>query len=324
MGSASELPQKITERRARLIVHSLTSPVTIRPLKNLGIRGLLEINWKSGNRRLNWKRLPANPLPLRYGIDTDIFGLKLGLKFQQRNRNSHVLKFIPRMTDKEISSVDSTLVLNLRSRRVPKAETDPEKRCKIVSGWPATSKKMERLADKRQPPEADCPKYSDIDTDADDEAFLSRREAERRALEDEMEALEAEAERTRQRIIDEMRMSRLAFRARATSTPDRESEQRRPTASAPEAPVPTDTLRKVAFAQPQSALDIDKQEVRGQYVDAIREALAEAAAQLTGRQEELGVGSADSDAESIDPSEAVSHRSPGRTPTTAATTAAHG
>jgi hypothetical protein len=39
------------------------------------------------------------------------------------------------MTDTEISSVDSTLVLNLRSRRVPKAETDPAKRCKMVARW---------------------------------------------------------------------------------------------------------------------------------------------------------------------------------------------
>jgi hypothetical protein len=54
---------------------------------------------------------------------------------------------------------------------VPKAETDPAKRCKIVSGWPATSKKMEKLPEKRRPLEADCPKYSDIDTDADDEVF---------------------------------------------------------------------------------------------------------------------------------------------------------
>jgi hypothetical protein len=71
------------------------------------------------------------------------------------------------MTDTENPSVDSTLVLNLPSRRVPKAETDPAKRCKIVSGWPATSRKMEKLPEKRRPLEADCPKYSDIDTDED-------------------------------------------------------------------------------------------------------------------------------------------------------------
>jgi hypothetical protein len=52
---------------------------------------------------------------------------------------------------------------------VPKAETDPTKRCEVVSGWPAASKKMQRMAAERRPLEADCPKYSDIDSD--DEVF---------------------------------------------------------------------------------------------------------------------------------------------------------
>jgi hypothetical protein len=89
------------------------------------------------------------------------------------------------MTDTENSSVDSTLVINLRSRRVPKAETDPTKRCKIVSCWPAASKKMQKAAAERRPLEADCPKYSDIDSD--DEVFeRDWDEAQIRAMEDEM------------------------------------------------------------------------------------------------------------------------------------------
>ena len=39
------------------------------------------------------------------------------------------------MTDSD-SSVDSSLCINLRNRKVLKYETDPAKRCKIVSSWP--------------------------------------------------------------------------------------------------------------------------------------------------------------------------------------------
>jgi hypothetical protein len=157
------------------------------------------------------------------------------------------------MTDAENSSVDSTLVINLRSRRVLKAETDPAKRCKIVSGWPAASKKMERMAAERCPLEADCPKYADIDTHRDDEVFeRDWDEAQLRAIEDEMYTRhgdEIEAERTRRRTADETRMSRFATGARVTSTPDRETKHRRPIASAPDAATLAETLRKVAFAQ---------------------------------------------------------------------------
>jgi hypothetical protein len=91
------------------------------------------------------------------------------------------------MTDTENSSVDSTLVINLRSRRVPKAETDPAKRCKVISGWPATAKKMQSMAAERCPLEPDCPKYADIDTHRHDEVFEhDRDEAQIRAREDEM------------------------------------------------------------------------------------------------------------------------------------------
>ena len=41
------------------------------------------------------------------------------------------------MTDSD-SSVDSSLCINLRNRKVLKHETDPAKRCKIVSSWPRT------------------------------------------------------------------------------------------------------------------------------------------------------------------------------------------
>jgi hypothetical protein len=63
---------------------------------------------------------------------------------------------------------------------------------------------------------------------------------------------EIEAERTRQRVPDETSMSRFATGARVTSTPDCEMEQRRPTASAPDAAALAETLRKVAFAQSQA------------------------------------------------------------------------
>jgi hypothetical protein len=101
----------------------------------------------------------------------------------------------------------------------------------------------------------------------------------------------------------------LALRAGATSTRDCKLEQRRPTASAPEVSEPTGTSRKVAFAQSQSAAELEKKEIKGQYVDAIKQAFVEAAAQLTGSQVELDVGSAVSDAESIEPSEAGTRRS---------------
>jgi hypothetical protein len=43
------------------------------------------------------------------------------------------------MTDSD-SSASSTssseLFLNLRTRKVPKVETDPDRRCTIVPGWP--------------------------------------------------------------------------------------------------------------------------------------------------------------------------------------------
>jgi hypothetical protein len=80
------------------------------------------------------------------------------------------------MNHTEFSFVDITLVSNLRSRRVPNAETEPAKRCKIVSGWPVTSREMVRLSDRLLPLEADFPNYSDVDKDADVEAFISCRE----------------------------------------------------------------------------------------------------------------------------------------------------
>jgi hypothetical protein len=95
---------------------------------------------------------------------------------------------------------------------VPKAETDPTKRCKIVSGWPAVSKNMQKAAAERRPLEADCPKYSDIDSD--DEVFeRDWDEARIRAMEDEMYTRhgdEIEAEKTRQRETDETCMRRFA------------------------------------------------------------------------------------------------------------------
>jgi hypothetical protein len=177
------------------------------------------------------------------------------------------------MTDTENSSVDSTLVTNLRSRRVLK-ETDPAKCCKIVSGWPAASKKMERIAEKRRPLEADCPKYSDIDTDEDDKVFeRDWDEAQLRAMEYEMYTRhgdELEAERTRQRVADETRISRFSTGARITSTPDRETEQRRPTASEPDAATLAETLRKVAFAQSQA--DEEQERTRSYLIDTIKRA----------------------------------------------------
>jgi hypothetical protein len=41
------------------------------------------------------------------------------------------------MTDSDLdNSVDSSLCCNLRGRRAPRAETNPDRRCKIVEGWP--------------------------------------------------------------------------------------------------------------------------------------------------------------------------------------------
>jgi hypothetical protein len=219
------------------------------------------------------------------------------------------------MTDTDNSSVDSTLVVNLRSRRVLKAETDPAKRCKIVSGRPAASKKMERMAEERRPLEADCPKYSDIDTDEDNEVFeRDWDEAHLRAMEDEMYTRhgdEIEAERTRQRVADETRMSRFATGARITSTPDRETGQRRPTASVPDAATLAETLRKVAFAQSQA--DEEQERTRSYLIGTIKRAFADAATQLAGRQVELGVGSAESDAESCELSKRETRRTPRQT-----------
>jgi hypothetical protein len=118
---------------------------------------------------------------------------------------------------------------------------------------------MEKLPEKRRPLEADCPKYLDIDTDADDELFEEDWDAEHvRALEDELYTRhgdEIEAERTRQRLADEAQVSRFPLCARATSTPDRELEQRRPAATAPEASAPAETSRKIAFARSQTAAE---------------------------------------------------------------------
>lgn len=133
------------------------------------------------------------------------------------------------MTDTESSSADSTLILHLRSRRVPKLETDAAKRCKIVPGWPAT-KEVEKHSDKRQPVEADYPNYSDKETEDDDYAFERQRvqtAAELQALEDEMharyggeiDAMREEADRTRQQLADELLLRRLSMRVGATSTP---------------------------------------------------------------------------------------------------------
>jgi hypothetical protein len=80
--------------------------------------------------------------------------------------------------------------------------------------------------EKGRPLKADYSKYSDIDTDADDEVFEEDWEAEHvRALEDELYTRhgdEIEAKRTRQRLADEAQVSCFLFCARATSTPDRE------------------------------------------------------------------------------------------------------
>jgi hypothetical protein len=218
------------------------------------------------------------------------------------------------MTDTENSSVESALVINLRNRRVPKVETDPTKRCEIIPGWPATSKKMQRMAAERRPPEADCPKYSDIDS-SDDEVFeRDWDEAQIRAMEDEMYTRhgdEIEAEKTRQRETDETRMRRFATGARVTSTPDRETEQQRPTATAPDAAALAETLRKVAFARSQA--DEEQERTRSYLIGTIKRAFADAASQLAGRQVELGVGSAESEAESCEPTEPETRRTPRRT-----------
>jgi hypothetical protein len=219
------------------------------------------------------------------------------------------------MNDAENSSVDSTVVINLRSRRVLTAETDPAKRCKIVSGWPAAPKKMERMAAERCPLEPDCPKYADIDTHRHGEGFEREwDEAHLRAMEDEMYTRhgdEIEAERTRRRAADETRMSRFATGARVTSTPDRETEQRRPTASGPDPAALAETLRKVAFAQSQA--NEEQERTRSYLIGTIKRAFADAASQLAGRQVELDDRSAESDAESTDSSGPETRRTPRRT-----------
>jgi hypothetical protein len=218
------------------------------------------------------------------------------------------------MTDTENSSVDSTLVINLRSRRVPKAETDPAKRCKVISGWPATAKKMQSMAAERCPLEPDCPKYADIDTHRHDEVFeRDRDEAQIRAMEDEMytrHGEEIDAERTRQRETDEMRMSRFSKGARVTSTPDGETEQRRPTASRPDPEALAETLRKVAFARSQA--NEEQERTRSYLIGTIKRAFADAASQLAGRQVELDDGSTESDAESTGSSESETRSEPRR------------
>jgi hypothetical protein len=170
---------------------------------------------------------------------------------------------------------------------VPKAETDPTKRCKVVSGWPAASKKMQKAAAaERRPLEADCPKYSDIDSD-DDEVFERDWDEDQiRAMEDEMYT--RHGERTEQR-----------------------TEQRRPTASGPDAAALAETLRKVAFAQAQAGEEQER--TRSYLIGTIKRAFADAASQLAGRQVELGVGSAESEAESCEPSERETRRAPRRT-----------
>jgi hypothetical protein len=169
------------------------------------------------------------------------------------------------------------------------------------------------MAAERRPLEADCPKYSDIDSD--DEVFeRDWDEAQIRAMEDEMYTRhgdEIEAEKTRQRETDETRMRRFATGARVTSTPDRETEQQRPTASAPDAAALAETLRKVAFAQSQA--DEEQERTRSYLIGTIKRAFADAASQLAGRQVELGAGSAESDAESCEPSERETRRAPRRT-----------
>jgi hypothetical protein len=139
------------------------------------------------------------------------------------------------------------------------------------------------MAEKRRPLEADCPKYSDIDSD--DEVFeRDWDEAQIRAMDDEMHTRhgdEIEAERTRQRETDETRMRRFATGARVTSTPDRETEQQRPTAGGPDAAALAETLRKVAFAQAQA--DEKQERTRSYLIGTIKRAFADAAS--TARRE---------------------------------------
>jgi hypothetical protein len=171
------------------------------------------------------------------------------------------------------------------------------------------------MAAERCPLEADCPRYTDIDTHRDDEGGEREwSEAHLRAMEDEMYTRhgdEIEAERTRRRAVDETRMSRFSTGARVTSTPDRETEHRRPIASAPDAATLAETLRKVAFAQSQA--DEEQERTRSYLIGTIKRAFADAASQLAGRQVELGDGSAESDAESTDSSEPETRRTPRRT-----------
>ena len=71
------------------------------------------------------------------------------------------------------SSIDSDLYISLRNRRVPKDETDPDKRCKIVDNWPTRQSSLNRLARTM----ADCADLDDLgelfrqtDTPADNPA----------------------------------------------------------------------------------------------------------------------------------------------------------
>lgn len=64
------------------------------------------------------------------------------------------------MTDLDVLNVstDSELFLHLHSRKVPKAETDPDKRCAVVSGWPnrPATKNTEKYCELSAGPPADA------------------------------------------------------------------------------------------------------------------------------------------------------------------------
>jgi hypothetical protein len=59
------------------------------------------------------------------------------------------------MTDSE-SSTSSELFLNLRTRKVPKVETDPDRRCTIVPGWPKRPA-VENMEDEQHEKGAEAP-----------------------------------------------------------------------------------------------------------------------------------------------------------------------
>jgi hypothetical protein len=170
---------------------------------------------------------------------------------------------------------------------------------------------MEAHFDEQQPVEANCPNYSDIEMEDDHDAFGSTERqqaqtaAELQALKDEMhgrysskiDSLRRTVDKTKEQIADELLLCRLSMQTRATSTRDSVLEER------PLPPVcPRQQYRRIRFARWSSSSCNQRQNIieakRCMTKHIIKQAFPDAAAQLTGRQVELGAVSVDSDAES--------------------------